>query len=133
MQNDIDNPFLHKSAEFFAEHEDKLFMVQLSFLMPWLIPLLVQIVRVRMALYTILRSWAPRFMEKSEELPGSWIMNKAQGVVNARIAANKSDNDGRQRRIDLLQLMIDAASQDEVKVSFVKKVLLLNIDCSGYH
>jgi len=79
--------------------------------MPWLIPFLTQIIRLQMSIFMGLRSIAPRFMNHFEELPGFWIINQVQHVVNQRIAQTEPPN-----RIDLLQLMLDAATSNQVKV-----------------
>ena len=115
MQNDIKNPFIIKAAKFFFVNPQKLFIVKLSYLMPWLIPILTQIIHVMMILFNGLRYVAPRIMVNFEELPGLWIINQVKQVIDARIAKVKSGEEG-QRRIDLLQLMLDAATSNEVKV-----------------
>jgi hypothetical protein len=111
VQSNINNPFLVKSEKFFEDNHEKIFIVRLSYLMPWLIPLLTQIIRMQMAIFMGLRSIAPRFMNRFEELPGFWIINQVQRVVNERLARREP-----QSRIDLLQLMLDAATSDQVKV-----------------
>ena len=44
-----------------------------------------------------------------KEVPTLWLMNRIQAIVDVR---NKSPS----KRVDLLQLMLDASTQDEVKV-----------------
>jgi hypothetical protein len=81
--------------------------------MPWLIPFLTQIIRIQMFIFMGLRSIVPSFMNRFEELPGFWIINRVKDVVNQRIAQTEPKT-----RIDLLQLMLDAATSNQVKVCF---------------
>lgn len=116
MQNDINNPFLQKSEEFFSENEDTLLISKIAFLLPSLVPILVQFVRIRMTVVKILRALMPQLLTKVEELPGYWIMHQAEEVVSARIAAKKSSEQRASNRIDLLQLMVDAMSANGTQV-----------------
>jgi hypothetical protein len=121
VQNNVNNLFLIKSANFFEDNHEKLFIVRLSYLMPWLVPLLTQIIRIQMTIFIGLRLIIPRFMNRFEELPGFWIINQVQNIINQRIKKTESSN-----RIDLLQLMLDAATSDQVKVSYTSLSLSLN-------
>ncbi|CAF0908761.1 unnamed protein product [Rotaria sordida] len=115
MQNDIDNPFIVKTAYFFAVHPERIFLVKLSYLMPWLTPILTLFVHSIIALFNGLRYLAPSFMNQFEEIPGMWIINQVKQVIEARVIKIKSEANNKQRRIDLLQLMLDAVTSNEIK------------------
>ena len=80
--------------------------------MPWLVPFLTQLVRLQMIIFMGLKSIVPRFMNRFEELPGFWIINQVETLINQRINQTPSTN-----RIDLLQLMLDAASSNPLPVN----------------
>ena len=105
VQNNANNPYLLKSSQFFEDNHEKIFIVRLSYLMPWLIPFLTQLIRLQMIIFMGLKSILPRFMNRFEELPGFWIINQVENLINQRINQTPSTN-----RIDLLELMLDAAS-----------------------
>ncbi|UJR34501.1 hypothetical protein I4U23_021909 [Adineta vaga] len=116
MQNDINNPFIAKSAQFFKDNPEKLPIVKLSCLMPWLIPILTQIVYTMLVVFKMLRYLAPRFMSEFEELPGMWIINQVRQVIQARKDQTESEEQ-QYREIDLLQLMIDATTSDKINTT----------------
>jgi hypothetical protein len=116
MQNDIDNIYLRKSAETFELDIDKLSIVKLTNLLPWFVNpfryLYLSQVAVRRALIKII----PSLSSYIEETPGSWLTNRVREVVKLR---NKSSPTSDIKRVDLLQLMIDASTHDEVKVRLI--------------
>lgn len=118
MQNDADNVYMRKSMACFAVDSEKLFMVKLSNLVPRLIPVLTLIAKSHIKLTGILNKMLPSFMNQIEEQPPLWIIKQVETVVKERLASGK-------RRTDLLQLMLDATMQDEVKVSYQKIFLTL--------
>lgn len=115
VQNNPQNPYLLKSAQFFEDNHEKIFIVRLSYLMPWLIPFLTQLIRLQMAVFFGLKLIMPRFMNRFEELPGFWIINQVEHLINQRIN-NRIESTN---RIDLLQLMLDASTSNQVHVSLL--------------
>lgn len=126
VQTNSKNPFLVKASKFFDDNHEKLFIVKLSYLVPWLIPLLSQIVQIQIAIYMGLRSILPRFMNRFEELPGFWIMNQVQSVIKERTQRKE-----RSDRVDLLQLMLDAATLEDIQVNISYLLLMHEIIILG--
>ncbi|CAF3705214.1 unnamed protein product [Rotaria sp. Silwood1] len=115
MQNDIANPFIIKSARFFEVHPERIFLAKLSYVMPWLTPILTLIVHSIITLCNVLRYLAPSLMSQFEEIPGMWIINQVKNIIEARTIKIKLEENNKQHRIDLLQLMLDAVTFNEVK------------------
>ncbi len=116
MQNDVDNIYLKKSAETFELDVDKLSIVKLTNLLPFFINpfryFYLSQITVRRALIKII----PALSSYIEETPGSWLTNRVREVVKLRTTSTITPA---AKRVDLLQLMIDASTQDEVKVSLL--------------
>lgn len=110
MQNDVENPYMKNSIALFQIDITRLPIVKLSNLCPWLNPFLVFVLRNAIILIDTLRRVMPRLMRRVQISPITWIMEQVREVVKKRLASGT-------RRMDLLQLMLDAAKQDEVKVS----------------
>ncbi|CAF4079320.1 unnamed protein product [Rotaria sp. Silwood2] len=108
MQNDIDNIYLKKSAKVVDINFDKLFIVQLSNVMPFLKPFLITFFLCQLKIIRTLGKIFPFINYFMEELAPFWIINRAQEIVDYR----KLHSD-EQKRVDLLQLMIDAKVSDE--------------------
>ncbi|CAF3115951.1 unnamed protein product [Rotaria sp. Silwood2] len=109
MQNDLDNTYMQKSIACFALDADKLLIVKLSNVMPFLVPLLTRLTSGCINLIDKLRGIMPSLMSNVGEIPALWIIKQVENVVKERLKSGK-------RRMDLLQLMLDAATYDEVKV-----------------
>ncbi len=115
MQNDIDNLFLHKSQLVIASNLEKFTTIKLGNLMPFLIPFLTCVMVDQVMLAALFRKVAPTwFMPKIEELPAFWVMNRIDNIITARTSATSHE---KQRSVDLLQLMLDAAAHYNVTVN----------------
>ena len=110
MQNDVENPYMKNSIALFQIDITRLPIVKLSNIFPWLNPFLVFMLRNAINLIDTLRRVMPSLMRRVQISPITWIMEQVREVVKKRVASGKG-------RVDLLQLMLDAAKQDEVKVS----------------
>jgi hypothetical protein len=110
MQNDIENIYMKKSAACVAVEIEKLFIVKVSIIMPFLIPLLTRIVKTCFFVIEKLRALVPSLVHNVEDLPDIWIMKQVKNVVKDRLTLGK-------KRMDLLQLMLDATKDEEVKVN----------------
>ncbi|CAF3793429.1 unnamed protein product [Rotaria sp. Silwood1] len=108
LQNDIDNMYMKKSLACFAHDPEKMFIVRLCKLMPFLIPLSIKIMNSSVVIINFLRILMPSMMRNVEGLPQLWIFKQIENVVKQR---QTSQN----KRIDLLQLMLDASTQEEIK------------------
>ncbi|CAF0869519.1 unnamed protein product [Rotaria sp. Silwood1] len=108
MQNNIDNIYLKKSAKVVDINYDKLFIVQLSNLMPFLKPFLIIFFLCQLKIIRILGKIIPFMNYFMEELAPFWIINRAQEIVDYR-KVHASEK----KHVDLLQLMIDAQIPDE--------------------
>ncbi|CAF4163064.1 unnamed protein product, partial [Rotaria sordida] len=113
MQNDVDNIYLQKSGGTFDVDVDKLTIVKLTNLLPFFITPFRYFYLGQIALRRILIRLIPVLSNYIEESPGSWLTNRVKDVVNCR---NKSLTTNTIKRVDLLQLMIDASTYDHVKV-----------------
>lgn len=107
MQNDVNNIYLKKSAEVVALNYDKLFIVQLSNLMPFLKPFLIKLSIYQLKIVRILGKLFPFVNHFMGELAPFWIINRAQEIVDYR-----KQHTSEKKSIDLLQLMIDAEASD---------------------
>jgi hypothetical protein len=110
MQNDIENIYMKKSTACVNVVIEKLFIVKLSIIVPFLIPLLTGIIKVYFFVIGTLRALVPSLICKVEDLPNVWVMKQVENVVKERLKSGR-------RRVDLLQLMLDAAKDEEVKVN----------------
>ena len=108
MQHEIDNIYLKKSAEVVELNYDKLFVIQLSNLMPFLKPFLITFSIYQLKIIRTLGRIFPFMNYFMEELAPFWIINRAQEIVDHR-----KRHSSEKKRIDLLQLMIDAEAPDE--------------------
>ncbi|CAF3826502.1 unnamed protein product [Rotaria magnacalcarata] len=108
MQNEIDNIYLKKSAEVVELNYDKLFVIQLSNVMPFLKSFLIKFSIYQLKLIQTLGRIFPFMTWFMEELAPFWIINRAQEIVNYR-----KQHSSEKKRIDLLQLMIDTEAPDE--------------------
>lgn len=102
--------YMKKSSAIFARDFEKMPIVRLSNLLPILDPLLVKILDSFITLINFLRVSFPSLMGHLEDPPQLWIFKQIENVIQHRLA---SEN----RRIDLLQLMLDVSTQEDVKVS----------------
>ena len=109
LQNDIDNIYMKKSLASFTGDPEKLLLVRLSNLLPFLTPFLLELTNISLKLINFIRTNAPSLMKNVEDPPQLWIFKQIENVVKQRLA---SDN----KRTDLLQLMLDASTQEQIKV-----------------
>jgi hypothetical protein len=79
--------------------------------MPFLTPLLIKMMISSVKLINFLSAARPSIMRTVEVLPQLWIFKQIENVVKQRLT---SEN----KRTDLLQLMLDASTQQEIKVSY---------------
>ncbi|CAF0846610.1 unnamed protein product [Adineta steineri] len=105
MQNDVDNELMSKAVVIFKQDIERMPLTKLSYLMPWATPLLTQFARSQIALFRCLNKIAPTiFPDLIEKIPRLWLLSKVQEVIDAR-----TTNTTTTKRVDLLQLMLDAA------------------------
>ena len=110
MQNDVDNEFLHKCQAVIDANLDKMPLIQLSHLMPWLIPVISSIITSQAMLRQVLHRW----IKSVAVFPRFWLQQNVRDVIELRTSRIENGNNA---RIDLLQLMIDAATSNQVIVS----------------
>ncbi len=89
MQNDIDSIYIKKSLVVAAGDIDKLSIVKLSNLMPFLIPILKRIVKFRFFIINVLQKVLPSLTTKVDSLAALWIMNQLERVINERLEIGK--------------------------------------------
>ena len=103
VQSNVDNPFLVQSEKFFRDNHEKVFVVKLSYLLPFLVPLLTQWIRLQMLIFFLVNAIFP---SRLEEAPGFWLINQVKHSISERM------NNAQASRVDLLQLMINVATSD---------------------
>jgi hypothetical protein len=121
MQNDIDNIFMRKCKLAVDDNPERLLVTKLGNLMPFFIPILLYIMVGQMLLGALVRAVVPaRFLPEIEGIPALWILNQVETIINDRKKANYS---GKHHEVDLLQLMLDAATRDDIKVNFLEHII----------
>ena len=115
MQNDIDNAFLRKCKLAVDDNPERLFLTKLGNLMPGLIPILpyfmIAQTRISEFIHATLPTW---LLPQLKGVPAIWILNQVETIINARKQAN---NNGEHHYVDLLQLMLDVATTNDIKVN----------------
>jgi hypothetical protein len=111
MQNDVDNEYMQKAEQTVAENLEENPLIRLGHLMPWLIPLLSFLMISQVVLKRLTHKW----IRTIEEMPRFWLLDRVQHLIDARTGSSEKDDE--RRRIDLLQLMLNAATRGQVKVS----------------
>ncbi len=111
MQNDVNNCIMAKAAVIFKQDIDRMLLTKLSYLMPWLTPILTQLVRSQIVLFRFLHKLVPIiFPDIMDKVPRFWLLSKIQEVIDVRMKSSAMI-----KRVDLLQLMLNASStQNEV-------------------
>jgi hypothetical protein len=112
MQNDIDNLYMLKSEQTVAENLEENTLIRLGHLMPWLVPILTYVMIGQILLKRLAHKW----IRSIEEMPRFWLLERVQYLIDVRISSYEKD--GEKRRTDLLQLMLDASTRNQVKVNF---------------
>lgn len=115
MQNDIDNPYLQKCAQVFKTDADDILLMRLSNVMPLLARPLHDILFFVRPLCNKLITKVPSLRKYISESPHVWLLSRVQDVVDLRMQSSSDRN----KRVDLLQLMIDATTHDQVIVSYL--------------
>jgi hypothetical protein len=109
---------MKKSLACFAGDPEQMFAVRLSKLIPFLTPLLIKMMISSLKLINYLCALMPSLMRNVEGSPQLWISEQIKNVVKQRL---NSEN----KRIDLLQLMLDASTENEIKVSYYISSIIL--------
>lgn len=112
VQNDTNHIYLRKSAGIFELDIDKLSIVKLTNLFPCFENPLRYIYLGQVAVRRALIQLFPVLGDYIEETPISWLINRLRDVVDFRHSTMPETG----KRMDLLQLMIDASTRDEVQV-----------------
>ena len=112
IQNDVDNMYMNRSTAIFARDFEKMPIVRLSNLMPILNPLLIKMLDNFITLIHFLRVSFPSLMGHLQDPPQLWIFKQIENVIKHRLASGD-------RRIDLLQLMLDVSTQEQIKVCYL--------------
>ncbi len=74
MQNDLDSIYMKKSMACIENDTEKLPIVKLCYVMPFLIPILTQIVKVRIFIIHIPHKIVPSLTSKVESLATFWVI-----------------------------------------------------------
>ncbi|CAF1531754.1 unnamed protein product, partial [Didymodactylos carnosus] len=111
MQDDPDNIYLHKIGQIISTDFEKLHLSKLCRVIPKLSWIFAQIFLFRNNFNRLMNFICGHLM-KFEELPNLWLFNRIQNVIDMR------STNIEQRRIDLLQLMLDASAEGKEKLSY---------------
>lgn len=107
MQVDVDSEFMTKSTVLFSDNLEKHWSVRLSKLAPWLTPLL----SIYKQAQFIGMIGAHKLVSSIPENARFWFLTHVRDIVKIRLA------DPANRRVDLLQLMIDSTTDEPINVS----------------
>lgn len=107
MQHQHDNLYLTKSQQVVQVDFEKLLIVKLSSLFPWTKSLLARLFSMQLNLFRTISRFVPLVNRLTEELAPFWIIRQAQTIVDFR----QEQSDEQTKRVDLLQMMIDARLQ----------------------
>jgi hypothetical protein len=114
MQNDIGNIFFRKVQEMADVDFEKLSIIKLGNLMPFLTPIITWIMVGQAALITAFRKLAPLWLTRHiEEFSIFWVVNQAESMIQTRTSTKSNE---KSERVDLLQSMLDVATHDDIKV-----------------
>ncbi|CAF1579102.1 unnamed protein product, partial [Didymodactylos carnosus] len=108
MQNNPDNIYLKKVAQVFTIDIRKLSVFKLGTLVPPLGATLGILFLFHNSVKQKLNQLFPSTTKNLEQSPVSWIMERVDEVVEMR-------SDVAKQRVDLLQLMLEAASREHIK------------------
>lgn len=123
MQNDINNLFMHKCKLAVTDNPERLFLTKLGNLIPVLIPILPYVMIAQTLLSTFIRAVVPAwFLPKIEGVPAIWILSQVETIINDRKQANSN---GHHDQVDLLQLMLDLATHEDIKVNSFEYITYL--------
>lgn len=113
MQNDPDNVYMKKSMSCLLNNSEKLLLVKLSNVMPFLIPVLIRYVQFHVFITNRLYKMVPSLISNLPSMASLWIIERVKQIIKERLVSGK-------KRIDLLQLMLDATTHEEIKVKLTK-------------
>jgi hypothetical protein len=119
MQYNINNPYLQKSAASVEMDANKMILFKLSNLMPFLAGPLRSCMFAQIAISQTLTKMIPLLKKYIPEMPGYSLMNRVQDVVDLRTKSSSNIT----KRVDLLQSMIDASTNEDIEVSFYSYTL----------
>ncbi|CAF1673885.1 unnamed protein product, partial [Adineta ricciae] len=108
MQNDLDNIYMKKSIACFDIDVEKLSIVKLSNVMPFLIPFLTQIFKFGLFVQRTTKKWSSNMLSENDGLPVTWLIERLEELLKQRLSSES-------KRTDLLKLMLDAATEEEIK------------------
>ena len=109
MQNDVSNIYMKQAMACFATDPEMFPIVKLSNVLPFLNPLLTRTMQSGICLINKLSKYVPSLISPVETIPIFWFIEQVEVLIKERLASGE-------KKTDLLQLMLDAAAHDDVKV-----------------
>lgn len=103
---------MQKSAAIFTTDPNKMLLFKLSNLMPFIISFLRMCMFAQISISQMLTRIIPSLAKYIPENPAAWIINNVKDVLALRIKSSSSA----EKRVDLLQLMIDASTTETIQV-----------------
>jgi hypothetical protein len=116
MQNDVNNMFLKKAQLTIDLNPDKLVLCKIGNLFPFLTPLVIFLMASRAISSFLFRKLAPAwFLPQIEEFAPVWIFNRVENIIKTKTSSKSKDDQS--HSVDLLQLMLDASTKNDVNVN----------------
>mgnify|MGYP002378798975 CR=1 FL=1 len=109
LQNDIDNVYMKRSLTLFSRDPEQMFIIRLSHLMPFLDPLIIQLFNITLKTVNFLSTKLPFLLKTTQESPHFWIFKQLEDIVKEKLRTSD-------KRVDLLQLMLDALTEEIINV-----------------
>lgn len=114
MQNDINNPYLKKAAEVFENSVDEMFLFRVANLLPFMARPMHDVLFNLAGIRTALTKLSTRLSDLVPENPAAWMLRRVQNVIDVRHQCSADA----EKRIDLLQLMIEATQDSNQVITF---------------
>ncbi|CAF1333431.1 unnamed protein product [Didymodactylos carnosus] len=108
MQNNPDNIYLKKVGQAFSVNFQNMPLFKLGTLVPPVGVIVGDLFIFQNKVRQKLNQLFPSTIKKFEPIPGTWIMARVGEVIEMR-------SDVAKQRVDLLQLMLEAASREQIK------------------
>ncbi|CAF1138136.1 unnamed protein product, partial [Didymodactylos carnosus] len=117
MQNDPENIYFKKTAQVFGTDLKKRTIAKLMSVLPELNAIFRLIFLMQNRLHKIINKLFPSTITKFEQRPEMWFIEQIHNIIEMRTEEVK------QQRVDLLQLMLDAATRNELQARLECSIL----------
>ncbi len=101
MQNGLNNIYMQKTMVLCAIDPERLFIVKLYNVMPFLTPLLTQFVKIRTFIGNKLYKIVPSLMSNVQSLTAFWLIQQLEEVIKQRLTSGKMQPQRTKSRITM--------------------------------